>query len=169
MSRRYCCFRSLLFSSHYLVLDRWILAKLCFERPISSYLHQNMLGWFVCSSSQSEHRICFILPACGFNHKILIYMHVVSVRLRWLDIHVLIDLAFVFENKNTKKNKANIQPSWPKKFGHNDLLHGQKENFNLRDKHGNPDWARWAHLAGLCSQVKAGFASSCPLEISVKI
>ena len=34
MSRGYWCFKSLLFSSHYLVLDRWILAKLCFVRPI---------------------------------------------------------------------------------------------------------------------------------------
>ena len=34
MSRGYQCFKSLLFSSHYLGLDRWILAKLCFVRPI---------------------------------------------------------------------------------------------------------------------------------------
>ena len=35
MSQGYWCFlKSLLFSSHYLVLDRWILAKLCFVRPI---------------------------------------------------------------------------------------------------------------------------------------
>ena len=34
VSRGYWCFKSLLFSSHYLVLDSWILAKLCFVRPI---------------------------------------------------------------------------------------------------------------------------------------
>ena len=54
--------------------DGWIMAKLFFARPIypAIFTKLNKLDWFAHLSSQLEHRICFTLPAHGFNHKIVI-------------------------------------------------------------------------------------------------
>ena len=98
---------------------RWLyISQALFCKANTQLSSSNKLGWFAHLSSQSEHRICFILPARRFNHKITINMlYWPGVRLRWLDIFIFIDLAFLLANKNAKKNEANIQPSCTNKPG----------------------------------------------------
>ena len=89
------------------IRSRWLdIGQALFCQANTHLSSSNKLRWFAHLSSQSEHRICFILPARRFNHKIAINMlYWPGVRLRRLDICVFIDLAFLLLNKNAKKKK----------------------------------------------------------------
>ena len=71
------------------IRSRWLdIGQALFCEANTQLSSPNKLDWFAHLSSQSENRICFILPAQGFNHKIVIntgMLYWPGVRLRWLD------------------------------------------------------------------------------------
>ena len=55
------------------IQSRWLdIGQALFCEANTQLSSPNKLDWFAHLSSQLEHRICFILPAHGFKHKILI-------------------------------------------------------------------------------------------------
>ena len=57
------------------IRSRWLyIGQALFCKDNTQLSSPNKLGWFAHLRSQSEHRICFILPARRFNHKITINM-----------------------------------------------------------------------------------------------
>ena len=55
------------------IQSRWLdIGQALFCEANTQLSSPNKLHWFAHLSSQLEHRICFILPAHGFKHKILI-------------------------------------------------------------------------------------------------
>ena len=77
-----------------------------------------------------------------------------SLRSRWLDIGQVVFFKCLCTetesrsiNTQNKKNEANIQPSDPKIWSIEDVLHGIKNKFFLRDTLRNHKRARWRHLS----------------------
>ena len=70
------------------------------------------------------------------------------VKSKWLLMsQVLFFCVFVSVTKNAKKNKANIQPSWPNKPGQSRFYCMAKERtFTCGTNTGNPERAWWVHL-----------------------
>ena len=73
----------------------------------SSILRGQYPAVFTKQAWVSEHRICFILLAHRFNHKIVINNVIIlywpGVRLRWLDICIFIDPAFLSQGCALRK------------------------------------------------------------------
>ena len=70
-----------------------------------------------------------------------------SVRSRWPDIGQVV-FPFSSVNKNARQNEANVQLFWSTNLGQRRIYHMAKERtFSCGTNAGNPEWARWAHLA----------------------
>ena len=90
------------------IRSRWLdIGQALFCEANTQLSSPNKLDWFAHLSSLSEHRICFILLAHGFNPKIVINNIIIlywpGVRLRWLDICIFIDPAFLLQGCALRK------------------------------------------------------------------